>query len=93
VSSVTFFAGAVPVPRVPARTLHTGGISSTVYIDGPRVWIDTVCLLCRADTRQLSIADLALVTDEQLALLQAAAGLPSTPLLTDADAWKRALGA
>jgi hypothetical protein len=89
---VTFSRRAVTLPDVHGYKRAAGLDDATVYVEGSRVWIDEVCIACRTPARHVSIGDLTAMTDEQIAKFQAAAGLPATPLLTNAEAWLKALG-
>jgi hypothetical protein len=90
VSVVTFY-GRVTLPDV--RGVKRKALDeSTVYVEGSRVWIDALCIACRTPTRHVVVGDLTAMTDEQIGRLQTFAGLPPAPLLTNAEAWRKALG-
>jgi hypothetical protein len=92
VSVVTAPGSAVRLPDARGYKRKHGLDESTVYVEGSRVWIDEECMACRVPTRHVFIGDLTAMTDEQITRFQVSLGLPPTPLLTDADAWRKALG-
>jgi len=90
----------IPFQQMPYGTVHFKKLDgshpvydgvSRVQVDGPRVWIETSCGMCRMMMFSTTVVDLALVEDEDLAKQQAAAGLPASPLLRTPAAWNQAM--
>jgi hypothetical protein len=93
VSVVIVSTPYMPSPPGSAVKRRGMGYESMVYLDGSRVWIDALCIICRVATHKLWVGEIALMTEEQLATFQTMSGLPAKPLLGDPGAWKKALGA
>jgi hypothetical protein len=85
--------GTGPSVPLPEPTLPGRGEASDarVHLAGSRVWVAAACVFCRLPSQSVWIADLAWVTDEQLATMQRDAGLPAKPALRDESAWRAAM--
>ncbi len=68
-------------------------MSSAVEIDGPRIWVESSCHMCRMVISSTTVIDLRLIDDEGLAQQQQHVGLPRGPLLRTATAWNDAMSA
>jgi hypothetical protein len=88
----------------PCKPLHTtppfgapggahGGYSASACVDGERVYVSSVCVVCRMDTESNTLGVVAEMTPEQLDAAQRMAQLPAKPALTTPAAWKGAIDA
>jgi len=85
-----------PLPKAGARfSSKPAALAGThsfnaVVLDG-KVWVGTMCVICRLPSSEYAIAALADATDEQLIKVQAQVGLPKAPVLRTEAAWIKAL--
>ncbi|MBI3203481.1 MAG: hypothetical protein HYZ29_18225 [Myxococcales bacterium] len=83
-------AGAQVIRDEPRRDFAPGR-SLTVALEGERIWVRLVsCGACRRVMGWAFVGDLSLLSDEQLDSLQERVGLPASPRLGTAAAWRAA---
>jgi hypothetical protein len=86
--------GARGLPSMPAGSARLEGVYGSparVFVGGDRLWVATTCGPCRVPSEELWIVDLPLAVDEDLARLQSTLGLPESPVLRTAAAWRKAV--